>query len=122
MNDDQLFEYLVAMGQMTPEEAELKKKQAQVESLRQQGMTSPKGQMVGNVYVAPSITQYAAQLGNAALAGQAQKQVDAGMRGMNDKQAALLEALRRKRMGNSVGGSGWGADLGQDDGYSFGGQ
>jgi hypothetical protein len=34
MNNDMMFEYLVQMGQMRPEEAELKKRQAMVDALR----------------------------------------------------------------------------------------
>ena len=33
MNDDQLFEYLVAMGQMTPEEAEKARKKSWIQIL-----------------------------------------------------------------------------------------
>ena len=58
MNDDLMFEYLVQMGQMRPEEAELKKKQAMVDALRKGGMSAPEGQMIGKHYVAPGIGQY----------------------------------------------------------------
>ena len=51
MNDDLMFEYLVQMGQMRPEEAELKKKQAMVDALRKNSMSPMEGQMIGKHYV-----------------------------------------------------------------------
>jgi hypothetical protein len=103
MNDDLMFEYLVQMGQMRPEEAELKKKQAMVDALRKGSMTAPEGQMIGKHYVAPSLAQYASQLGQGLLAGQQQMGVDSGLRAMNSKQAmgldAMRERMRRKQLG-----------------------
>ena len=122
MNDDQMFDYLVAIGQMRPEEAELKKKQAMIDALRKNAMTPQQGQMISGHYVGPGIAGAISQVGQAYLAGKQQEGVDAGMRGLNDKQALLLEKLRRRRLGNAPGGSDWGMDLGQDDGYGFGGQ
>lgn len=98
MNDDLMFEYLVQMGAMRPEEAELKRRQAQVDALRKGAMTAPEGQMIGKHYVPPSITQYMAQMGQGYLAGQDQKDVSAGMAGLNDRQRQLLEALRKRKM------------------------
>ena len=98
MNDDLMFEYLVQMGQMRPEEAELKKKQAMVDALRGNSMKAMEGQMVGKHYVAPGIGQAIAQLGQGYLASKAQGGVDAGMRGMNDRQRLALEELRKRRM------------------------
>jgi hypothetical protein len=109
MNDDLMFEYLVQMGQMRPEEAELKKKQALVDALRKGGMSAPEGQMIGKHYVAPGLTQYAAQLGQGYMASKGQEGVDQQMRGMNANQAAALqqmrERLRRKQMGLMGDGS-----------------
>jgi hypothetical protein len=99
MNDDLMFEYLVQMGQMRPEEAELKKKQAMVDALRGNSLKPMEGQMVGKHYVAPGIGQAIAQLGQGYLASQAQGGVDAGMRGMNDRQRMALEELRKRRRG-----------------------
>lgn len=98
MNDDLMFDYLVQMGQMRPEEAELKKKQAMVDALRKGSMSAPEGQMIGKHYVAPSLAQYAAQLGQGFMAGKGQEGVDQQMRGMNDRQRMALEELRRRRM------------------------
>jgi hypothetical protein len=109
MNDDLMFEYLVQMGQMRPEEAELKKKQAMVDALRKGGMNAPEGQMIGKHYVAPSMTQYMSQLGQGYMAGQAQKGVDQQARGMNANQAGALQQmrdrLRRKQMGMTGDGT-----------------
>ena len=121
MNDDLMFDYLVAMGQMRPEEAELKRKQAMVDALRKGAMTPMQGEMIGKHYVAPGIAGAISQLGQAYMAGQQQKGVDTQLRDFNSRQAVELERLRRKRLGNAVGGSGWGTDIGQDDGYQFGG-
>ena len=98
MNDDLMFDYLVQMGAMRPEEAELKKKQAMVDALRQGSMNAPQGQMIGKHYVAPSLTQYAAQVGQGLMAGQGQQGVDSQMRSMNDRQRQMLEELRKRRM------------------------
>ena len=106
MNDDLMFEYLVQMGQMRPEEAEMKRKQAQVDALRKGATTPMEGQMIGKHYVAPGIGQALAQLGQGYMAGQAQGGVDDQARGMNSRQATQLnemrERLRKKQMGVSV--------------------
>ena len=99
MNDELMFDYLVQMGQMRPEEAELKKKQAMVEALRGNSMKPMEGQMVGKHYVAPGIGQAIAQLGQGYMASQGQKGVDASMGKFNSKQAQMLEELRKRRMG-----------------------
>lgn len=103
MNDDLMFEYLLQMGAMQPEQIEMMRKQKQIDALRGQSMEGPQGQMIGKHYVPPSLTQYAAQLGQGYMAGQAQKGQDVGMRKMNESQAAALRAMqekqRRKRMG-----------------------
>jgi len=109
MNDDLMFEYLVQMGQMRPEEAELKKKQAMVDALRKNSMSPMQGEMVGKHYVAPGLGQAIAQLGQGYLASQGQQGVDSGMRSMNAKQAmsldAMRERLRRKQMGMTGDGT-----------------
>jgi hypothetical protein len=103
MNDDMMFEYLVQMGQMRPEEAELKKRQAMVDALRGNAMTPMQGEMVGKHYVSPGIAGAISQLGQAYMAGQGQKGVDAQMRGMNDRQRMALEELRKRRRGGAGG-------------------
>lgn len=103
MNDDMMFEYLVQMGQMRPEEAELKKKQAMVDALRGNSMTPMQGQMVGKHYVAPGIGQAIAQLGQGYMASKAQGGVDEQARGMNERQRLALEELRKRRKGGMGG-------------------
>lgn len=98
MNDDMMFEYLIQMGQMRPEEAELKRRQAQVDALRKGAMTPMEGQMIGKHYVAPGLAGALSQLGQGYLAAKGQKGVDTRVQGMNAKQAQLLEEMRRRRM------------------------
>lgn len=104
MNDDLMFEYLVQMGQMRPEEAELRKKQAMVDALRKTGMNTPEGQMIGKHYVAPGIGQYINQLGQGYMAGQQQGGVDEQARKMNATQAFALNEIRRRRK-SGIGGN-----------------
>lgn len=107
MNDDLMFDYLLQMGAMRPEQEELKRKQAMVEALRGQAMQPMQGQMVGKHYVAPGIANAIAQMGTAYMAGQQQKGVDAGIQGMNVKQRDALEEMRRRRrMGQMPGAYG----------------
>ena len=102
MNDDLMFDYLVQMGAMRPEQDELKRKQAMVDALRQSAMTPMQGQMIGKHYVAPGLAQGIAQLGQAYMAKEQQGGVDSKMRDFNMKQAAALEELRRRRMNQGV--------------------
>lgn len=99
MNDELMFEYLVQMGAMRPEEAQMMRRQKEIEALRSQSMESPQGQMVGKHYVAPSWTQYAAQLGQGYLAGKGQQQMDAKYQDFNKRQADILKELRKKKQG-----------------------
>ena len=122
MNDDQIFDYLVAIGQMRPEEAELKKKQAMVDALRKGAMTPMQGEMIGKHYVSPGIAGAISQLGQAYFAGQGQQGIDAQQRDMNSRQAQLLDELRKRRRGMSSGYTGDPTAIGYDTGYDFGGQ
>lgn len=99
MDDSLMFDYLMQMGALRPDEEELKRKQAMVDALRKGSMQSPEGQMIGKHYVAPSITQYGAQLMNAYGARQGQQGVDEKLRGLNDQQRQMLEEMRRRRRG-----------------------
>jgi hypothetical protein len=103
MDNDLMIEYLIQMGMMAPEEAELKRKQAMIDSLRDKGATSPQGEMVGKHYVAPSITQYAAQMANAYGAGQGQKQLDSQLQGFSGRQIDAFEEMRRRRQRGYAG-------------------
>lgn len=97
MNDDKMFEYLISIGAMQPEEAQMMRQQNMVDQLRASSMQSPQGQMVGKHYVAPSITQYAGQLANAYGARKGQEQVDTKYANFNARQKSMLEALRGKQ-------------------------
>lgn len=110
MNDDLMFEYMVQMGAMRPEEAELKRKQAMVDALRQGGMQAPEGQMIGKHYVAPSITQNLAQVAQGYAAAQGQKGVDSGMSGMNERQRKMLEDLRKRKQMGAVAAPSYSSD------------
>lgn len=97
MDDSLMFDYLVQMGAMKPEQDEMKRKQAMVDMLRKNAMSGQEGQMIGKHYVAPGIAGAISQLGQAYLAKQGQGSVDTGMADMNARQKAMLEALRKKR-------------------------
>lgn len=101
MNDDLMFDYLLQMGAMRPEQDELRRKQAMVDALRKSAMEPLQGQMVGKHYVAPGIANAIAQMGTAYMAGQQQKGVDARMGQMNADQRRVLEDLRRRRGGGT---------------------
>lgn len=123
MNDDNMmFDYLLQMGAMRPEQEELRKRQAMVEALRGNAMTPMQGQMVGKHYVAPGIGQALAQLGQGYMAAQGQKGVDSRMGDLNEKQRLALEELRKRRrggMGGAMPSSGMGDPYGAfriDDG------
>ena len=111
MNDDLMFDYLLQMGAMRPEEAELKKKQAMVDALRGNAMAPMQGQMVGKHYVAPGIGQAIAQLGQGYMAAQGQQGVDSKMVDFNERQRAALERLRKLRKGG-MGGAMPSSDMG----------
>lgn len=117
MNDELMFEYLMQMGAMRPEQEELKRKQAMVEALRGQAMQPLQGQMVGKHYVAPGIANAIAQMGTAYMAGQQQKGVDAGMQGMNEKQRLALEDMRRRRRMGQMPGAYGPPDTGEGPAY-----
>lgn len=110
MNDDLMFDYLVAMGQMRPEEAELKKRQAMVDALRKNAMSPMQGEMIGKHYVGPGIAGAISQMGQAYMAGQQQKGLDTQMRDFNSRQARELDRLRRLRR-NAMGGGMPSADM-----------
>jgi DNA-binding transcriptional regulator YbjK len=97
MNDNLMFDYLLEMGAMRPEQEEMKRRQAMVEALRGNAMKPLEGQMVGKHYVAPGIANAIAQMGSAYMAGQQQKGLDAQAQQMNATQRQRLEELRRRR-------------------------
>ena len=68
------FNYMVEMGALTPQEEEVQRQQATIDALRDKSMQGQEGEMVGRTFVAPSFTQYAAQLGNAYMARKGNEQ------------------------------------------------
>jgi hypothetical protein len=123
MNDDNMmFDYLLQMGAMRPEQEELRKRQAMVDALRGNAMAPMQGEMVGKHYVSPGIAGAISQLGQAYMAGQGQKGVDAKALEMNQKQQKSLQNMRieRERLRRLRFGSGGGAmpSAGMSDPYS----
>ena len=116
MNDDLMFDYLLSMGAMRPEQEELKRKQAIVDALRGQAMQPMQGQMVGKHYVAPGIANAIAQMGTAYMAGQQQKGVDSAAMDMNTRQryalSKMMDDRRRKKLGLTGDGTMDTADYG----------
>ena len=84
---NQQFNYMVEIGALDPQEEELQRKQAQIDMLRDRGMEGQEGRMVGNTFVAPSFTQYAAQLGNAYMARKGNEETKAGRADIAAKRA-----------------------------------
>lgn len=74
----------------SPEFQDIQRQRKYADLLRQQAFDPMKGQMVGQTYVAPSITQGLAKLFQGYQAGQVE-------RGANDKQKALADMLRGQR-------------------------
>lgn len=89
-NSDVWFDLYGAEGDMQPEEMELRRKQAQINALRERGMEAQEGKMVGNTYVAPSFTQYAAQLANAYMGRKGQEGVDVKEKELGTRRGAAL--------------------------------
>lgn len=88
--NDLKFNYLVEMGGLEPEQEALAYKQAQVDMLRDKGMEGQEGSMAGNVFVAPSITQYGAQLANAYMARKGNEEIKRGRADIAAKNAAAV--------------------------------
>jgi hypothetical protein len=98
MNDDNMmFDYLLQMGAMRPEQEELRKRQAMVDALRGNAMAPMQGEMIGKHYVSPGIAGAVGQLAQGYMAGQAQKGVDARALQMNQNQKTSLENMRKER-------------------------
>jgi hypothetical protein len=107
-SNDMMYEYLMQMGAMRPEEEQMLRKQAQVDALRQNAMDPMRGQMAGRVYVAPGIGEAIAKMGTAYMAGQQQKGVDASLQKMNTTRGDALREFRdelRRRRNPGAGGT-----------------
>lgn len=104
MNDEDLFEYMIQMGAMRPEQESLSRKQAYVDALRSQSMRPLQGEMAGRVYVGPSLTQGLAQLGQAYGARKAQQGVDDQTAKLNlSQRQALYRMGDNRRMRKQYG-------------------
>jgi hypothetical protein len=101
MNDDLMFDYLLEMGAMRPEQEDMRRRQAMVDTLRKSAMTPMEGQMIGKHYVSPGLGGALSQLGQAYFSTKGQQGVDAGMQKMNETQRRMLEDLRRRRQGGA---------------------
>lgn len=94
MNDDLMLEYLLQAGAMRPEEEQLARRQAQVNTLRQMSLEAPQAQQAGRVVVAPSWTQALASVAQGYAAKKGQQSLDQSMGEFNNRQAAAIKALR----------------------------
>ena len=106
-NDDIYSEYLSGQSDLQPEDMALRRKQAMADALRNQGMQSQDGKMVGNVYVGASPLQALGQLAYAYMGKKGQGEVDE-RQGKQDvlskgQRTTMIEALR-SRMGGSQNG------------------
>ena len=103
MIDSDIYDYLLQMGVMRPEQEVLMRKQAIVDELRQRGMTPGQGQMVSGHYVPSGLAGLAGQLGQAYFAKQGQGAVDQRMGAMNQRQRQMLEEIRKRKMMQNAG-------------------
>jgi hypothetical protein len=111
MNDNLMFDYLLEMGAMRPEQEDMRRRQAMVEALRGNALKPMEGQMIGKHYVSPGIAGVVSQLGQAHMAGEQQKGLDARSQQMNAEQRRRLEELRRRQgMGQGAMGTGTSAN------------
>lgn len=114
MDDDMMFEYLVQMGAMRPEEAQMARKQKQIDALRGQSMEPMQGQMVGKQYVAPGIANAIANLGTSYMASKGQDAMNTQYGDFNKRQAEMLKELRKKKnTGMSYGLPAYGTSEGE---------
>lgn len=81
----------------------LRRQQQMADEMYKRGMQPMQGQMVGGVYVRPSITQGLSNMANAYMSGQEQNRIDEGYKALGDKRKAVelaaSEALKRGTMG-----------------------
>jgi len=94
-DDDILAQYFAGQSDLQPEEIALRRKQAQVDALRDRSFDGAKGQMVGDVYVAQSPLQSLGQLANAYMGRKGQEGVD--------KRVSAQDVLRKGLRSNLTG-------------------
>ena len=95
--NDLKFNYMVEMGAIEPQEEEARRQQAQIDILRDKGMESQEGRMIGDVYVAASPFQHLGQLGNAYMARKGNEKTEA-----NRLRIQGLRADSAAKFGNQV--------------------
>jgi hypothetical protein len=97
-SNDMMFDYMLQMGAIEPQQIDLARRQAMVDALRKQSMQTPQGQMVSGHYVPPSFTDYLGQLGQGYMAQRGQQDVDTRMEKLSKAQRDEIERIRRERM------------------------
>jgi len=112
--NNQKFNYMVEMGAINPQEEEAQRRQAQIDTLRDESVEGQEGRMVGNTFVAPSVTQYAAQLGKAYLARKGNEETKAErlrIAGVKKDAVAAFGNQERRTSGGIYDGLSQGFDL-----------
>ena len=100
MDDYVKLDLAGADPEQTNELRRLQRKRMVADMLMKQSMQSPQGQMVGNVYVAPSPMQGIAQLVQAYMANKGNKDVDQGYQSLGEKrQAANVADMAKYQQG-----------------------
>jgi len=77
---------------------------AMAQALMRQGGTSPQGQMVGGKFTAPSLGQYGAQIGSAALGGMQMNRLNDAQRASTILNGGTPQAAPFAKFGNWMGG------------------
>lgn len=81
----------------------LRRQQEMAKAMYERGMQPMQGQMIGGVYVRPSITQGLSNLANAYMYGQEQKGIDEGYKALGEKRKAAEEAATQALMRGTMG-------------------
>jgi hypothetical protein len=93
-----MMEYLLEMGAMQPEQAELAKKQALVDALRQRSMQGPESRNAGRSVVAANPLEFLNQGLQGYAARKGQETSDMAMRDMSARRMKALEDMRQRMM------------------------
>jgi hypothetical protein len=101
-----MLEYLLEMGQLTPEQEKAARMQKQAEMLRGQSMQAPQMRQAGRVSVAPNPLEVLAQMGTGYVARQKGQQADAAEAAMQKTRSDRLKQLRDRMYGGAAGGMG----------------
>lgn len=96
--NEMMFQYLLEMGAMRPEQQQMQRKQAMIDALRQHSMEGSQGKMVSGHYISPGVGGLIGQLAAGYMGAKGQKAQDAAMAGMNNRQRQALERMRQQMM------------------------